>query len=106
MIKQETVFYCRYVTVSSTALMVLNYDKRRTAYTIMARTNDLIIGPDNSLTATNGLYLPKNVPIQFELVHGFDTRMPVYAIRAGDTDGIFTARVDSQEKETDKFPGV
>jgi hypothetical protein len=64
------------------------------------------MSPDPTVTAGTGLYLTAGVLYQFDLVHGYDTRMPVYMVRATSTDGTVTARVDSQEDKTDEFEGV
>ena len=86
--------------VSTTPIQIMYYSKERTAYTILVPDNAIIISPDQNVTASNGLYIPTGIPFQFMLPHGFDTRMPMWAVRATSSDGTATIREDFQDYRT------
>ena len=104
--QQPTRYYCFQQLVGSAWLQILPYDKHRTAYTIVVKDHDLLMSVDPAPKVTDTFYMVAKIPLQFDLVHGYDTRMPVYMLRASDNDGTVSVRVDSQEDTTKGFEGV
>ena len=84
----------------------MGYEKNRIAYTLTSITQATVIGDSASVTAANGLVLPANVPVQFNIMHGYDTRMPVYGIQTSGGAATLTIRAEYQEDVADNWPGV
>ena len=91
--------------MSTTSVLLLGYQKNRTAYVIQPNDHEIYVNVDDPPSATRGFYLAAGASMVAFLNEGMDTRMPVYAIRAGSTDAVVSIRADFQEEPTE-YEGV